>query len=425
MEQEYAVRLALDWADRKHAWALQVTGEDRIEEGELDHTPEAVEQFVVAWATRFPGRKIAVALEQRKGPLFYMLAKYQALDLYPVHPATLHHYRQSLYPSGAKSDPRDAALILEFLCRHPERLRPVVADRDEARLLGQLVEDRRAMVDEHTRATNQLTALLKLYFPQVLLWFDADQPVLADLLRRWPTLEQLRRTRPATLGEFLRRHGVPESKREGIGQQLAHAVTALSDAAVLESAQGKVRHLLRQLALLRERMGELETRIGQLTAAHPDHHIFASLPGAGPAMLPRLLAAFGTERSRFLSAQQLQCYAGIAPVQEASGKTKIVKWRWSCPTFLRQTFHEWAWLSTRRSAWARPFYDTQRERGKSHHAAVRALAFKWIRILFRCWHARTPYLESVYLAALQKRANPVSIKLKTPPGLAPVKQFFT
>jgi transposase len=407
MEQEYAVRLALDWADRKHAWAMQVTGEHRTEQGELEHTPEAVEQFVVALAARFPGRKIAVALEQRKGALFYMLAKYASLDLYPVHPATLHYYRQSLYPSGAKSDPQDAALILEFLCRHPERLRPVVPDSDQARLLAQLVEDRRAVVDEQTRAANQLTALLKLYFPQLLEWFDADQPVLADLLRQWPTLERLRRARPATLAKFLRSHGVPESKRERIYQQLTHAVVALADTAVLESAQGKVRHLLRRLALLRDRIEELETRIAELTAAHPDREIFASLPGAGPAMLPRLLAAFGTQRDRFPSAEQLQCYSGIAPVQEASGKTKIVRWRWSCATFLRQTFHEWAWLSTRRSVWARQYYDTQRKRGKSHHAAVRALAFKWIRILYRCWQARTPYIESVYLAALQARGNPV------------------
>jgi transposase len=424
MEQDYAVRLALDWADRKHAWALQVTGENCTEQGELDHTPEAVEQFVVALAARFPGRKIAVALEQRKGALFYMLSKYAALDLYPVHPATLHHYRQSLYPSGAKSDPRDAALILEFLCRHPERLRPVVADSHEARLLAQLVQDRRAVVDEQTRAANQLTAFLKLYFPQVLEWFDADQPVLADLLRRWSTLEQLRRARPGTLAEFLRSHSVPEPKRQMICQQLAHAVVALADPAVLESAQGKVRHLFRQLSLLRDRTEELETRIGELTAAHPDRDIFASLPGAGPAMLPRLLAAFGTQRERFQSAQQLQCYSGIAPVQEASGKTKIVKWRWSCPTFLRQTFHEWAWLSTRRSVWARQYYDTQRERGKSHHAAVRALAFKWIRILFRCWQARTPYVESVYLTALQKCGAPVGISLKKPKALAPVSQLL-
>jgi hypothetical protein len=38
---------------------------------------------------------------------------------------------------------------------------------------------------------------------------------------------------------------------------------------------------------------------------------------------------------------------------------------------------------------------------------VRALAFKWIRILFRCWQEKTPYDEAVYLMALQKRGSPL------------------
>ena len=39
--------------------------------------------------------------------------------------------------------------------------------------------------------------------------------------------------------------------------------------------------------------------------------------------------------------------------------------------------------------------------------AVRALAFKWIRILYRCWQTRTPYNETVYLNALAKRGSPL------------------
>ena len=108
-------------------------------------------------------------------------------------------------------------------------------------------------------------------------------------------------------------------------------------------------------------------------------------------MVPRLIAAFGTQRDRYATASAMQCYAGIVPVVESSGKQKWVHWRWACPKFLRQTFHEWAWFSTRKSAWAKSFYDRQRERKKSYHAAIRALAFKWIRILFRCWKDGVTY----------------------------------
>ena len=73
--------------------------------------------------------------------------------------------------------------------------------------------------------------------------------------------------------------------------------------------------------------------------------------------------------------------------------------------FLRQTFVEWAAKSIRFSFWARLYYEHQRDKGVSHQTAVRALAFKWIRIVFRCWQTRTPYDESVYLAALQRRKS--------------------
>ena len=119
------------------------------------------------------------------------------------------------------------------------------------------------------------------------------------------------------------------------------------------------------------------------------------------------MAAFGSDRDRFGAAVELQQYSGIAPVTVRSGKTKIVHCRWACPKFLKQTFHEFANQSRTKSAWAAAYYAMLRERGCGHHAAVRALAFKWIRILFRCWKTRTPYDESIYLACLRARNSPL------------------
>src|SRR5438094_9611153 len=120
-------------------------------------------------------------------------------------------------------------------------------------------------------------------------------------------------------------------------------------------------------------------------------------------MAPRLLAAFGSQRERYRSADELQSFSGIAPLTESSGKRKWVHFRFACPKFLRQSFHEWAGHSIAQSEWARAYYEQQRARGKKHHAAVRALAFKWIRILFRCWKDRVVYDESINLAALANR----------------------
>ena len=133
--------------------------------------------------------------------------------------------------------------------------------------------------------------------------------------------------------------------------------------------------------------------------------MFDALPGAGAVFAPRLLVAFGEQRERFPSAEDLQKYAGIAPVTERSGKKAWVHWRFRCPMFLRQTFVEWAAESIRHSFWAQVYYQQQRDKGKAHQAAIRALAFKWIRILYRCWQERTPYDESTYLQALTRRGS--------------------
>ena len=139
----------------------------------------------------------------------------------------------------------------------------------------------------------------------------------------------------------------------------------------------------------------------------PDYQLFDDLPGAGPTFAPRLLVAFGEHRDRFPTASSLQKSSGIAPVMERSGNRAWVHWRYSCSKFVRQTFVEWAAQTIPRSFWAKAFYESHRARGARHQAALRALAFKWIRILHRCWLDRVPYDESRYLMALRKRGAPL------------------
>ena len=127
----------------------------------------------------------------------------------------------------------------------------------------------------------------------------------------------------------------------------------------------------------------------------------------GPRFAPRLLVAFGDDRERYQSASDIQKYAGIAPVISASGQKSHTRWRFFCPKFLRQTFIEWAGQSVKYSYWAKAFYEQQMAKGKHHNAAIRALAFKWIRIVWRCWQDRKPYDESIYLKALKAQGSPL------------------
>ena len=144
-------------------------------------------------------------------------------------------------------------------------------------------------------------------------------------------------------------------------------------------AKGAVVQVIAQLLRsLLEGIANLDRKIEEAVGAHPDFFIFKSLPAAGAALAPRLLAALGSQRDRYDSADEVQKHSGIAPVTETSGKKKWVHFRWACAKFVRQSFHEWAGHTIMYSVWARAYYKQQRERGNDHHAAVQALAFKWI-----------------------------------------------
>ncbi len=146
-----------------------------------------------------------------------------------------------------------------------------------------------------------------------------------------------------------------------------------------------------------------------------DHEVFGSFPGAGPALAPRLLSALGSRRERFASASALQSFSAIAPVTKQSGGKCHIHRRYLCAKFLRQSFHEFARESVRHSGWAAAYYEQQRAKGSHHHAAVRSLAYKWQRIIWRCWQDRTPYDEERYLAALARAGSPLANKLHSKP----------
>jgi transposase len=276
------------------------------------------------------------------------------------------------------------------------------------RMLDQLVEFRRRLISDKVRLTNRLTSALKNYFPQVLSWFsDKDTIIFCDFLTQWPTLKAAHLARRATLERFFRQHHVQTHIIAQRLQAIKAATPLTTDAGVITPQVCLVRALVAQLRATLQAIEDFDHAIAQLAPTHPDFALFQALPGAGPVFAPRLLVAFGEQRERYTSAADLQKYAGIAPVTERSGNTCRVHWRLQGPKFLRQTFVEWAGESVRHSFWARAYYAQQRAKGSTHQAATRALAFKWIRILYRCWQTKTPYDESTSLNALARRGSPL------------------
>lgn len=405
----YAALIGIDWADSKHDICLIDPQTGRRESSVLRHSPKAIDEWATALRARFGGQEVAICLEQARGPLIYALMKYDFITLYPINPSTLSRYREAFSPSRHKDDAPDAAYLAELLCSHRDRLRAWHPDSEQTRTLRYLVEHRRRLVDDRTRTSNRMTSLLKCYFPQVLRWFpDIRTTLVCDFLLRWPSLDSLRRVRRETLSKFFRSHN--SVRREAIEKRVTaikEAVPLVTDRAVLASSVLMTRALASQMKTTLAAIAEFDSEIAALCAVNEEFALFQSLPGAGPNYAARLTAALGADRGRWQSADEVAQLSGIAPVIERSGKSCRVRWRYFCPKFLRQSFHEYAGESVKHSFWARAYYDGQRAKGKSHQAAVRALAFKWIRIIYRCWQTRTPYDEVKYLESLRKKGSPL------------------
>jgi transposase len=422
-DTEFAAYIGLDWDHQKHAVYLWPANGGSGQYSAVPHTPEGIAAWVAELRERFGGRPVAICLEQSRGALVYALMQYDFLVLFPINPKQLSDYRQALYPSGAKSDPNDAELAARFLHDHSDKLRAWHPDDPITRSLRLMTEQRRKWVEDRVALTNELLQRLKESYVLALQFSGKDlaRESFLALLEKFPSQRDLQRASPKQLEKWLpvqRRVADDPPAEEILKQRIALiriAAPITTDPPVLEHGRLVVTNLVALIRVVNQSIAQCEERIDELFAKHPESKLFASFPGSGKALAPRLAAAFGTDRQKFRSAQDIQQLSGIAPVTKASGKTKVAHMRWACPKFLRQTFHEFAGCSIKQSKWAKAYVEMRAAGGHRYQETVRALAFKWQRILFHCWKTGQPYDEDRYLQRLHASGSKIIQFLATEP----------
>jgi transposase len=415
-EHEFAAILGLDWGDEQHEISIQDLKSGKVEECKVRQKPEDLHEWIRKLRDRFGEGKIAVAIEQAKGAVVYTLMTYDFIVIYSINPKSLARFREALKPSKAKSDRSDADLLRELVTKHRDRFRAWKPEDENVREMRTLVEYRRKRVNDLTRETKRLKSLLKDYFPQALTLAGAlDEELAWDFLTKWPSLEAVKKAKPADVKTFYEKRRCRRNTIEKRMKLLGESTSLTTDQAIVRPSIVMMHSIIGLLRSLVESITKFEERIGELYAEHPDREVFDSFPGAGPVLAPRLTVAWGLDRSRYETADELLRLSGIAPVTEASGKSKVVHRSYGRPKFLHQSFFEYARQSIAKSAWARAFYREQRRLGHKRNHVLRKLAFKWIRIMFRCWKQRTTYNEDHYLAALEKSRSPLA-KLVRPPA---------
>jgi transposase len=426
----YDLVIGLDRSDKKADLHLidTRTGEHRC--AVIDTAPEALWEWLLELRQQHPQGRVAICLEQPAVHLIAFLEAYEWITLYPINPITLQKFREAFVTSRAKDDAKDALYLAQLLLTHHDQLKPWAPEDSQTRAVQQLVFHRRAVVDERTGLSNRLIALLKQYYPQALVLCGDDlwRPLATRFLLKWPSLQAVQNAKPATLKAFYYLNGSRSAKLlEERLALVAKAVPVTDQTALIDSFVLRVQLICRQLQLVHRTIADYDQQIAQAYAAHPDREIFASLPGAGAVLGPRLLASMGSQRERYPANTDLQCYTGVAPVTKRSGGSCYIHRRYLCPKFHRQSFHEYAKESILWSRWPAAYYLQQRTKGCPYHTAVRALAYKWQRIIWRCWQDRKPYEEKIYEAALRKANSPLvalfdRVELGKSPFKNPVKK---
>jgi transposase len=401
--------IGIDWADQKHdCYVIDRDGKGFHQE--LEHSPEDIDAWVAEMLKRADGQPIGIMLEQSHGALVHALMFRENVLLYPVNPKQLVRYRES-YPGGGKNDPTDARYLARMLRERITTLTCWQPDDENTRLLAHLSRQRRKLVDDQTKLRQRLIAQVKAYFPVVLELFgeDGQFPLLLSVLGRWSDPRKLRRADRRLIRRVLNEHAIRnEEQQNAIIERIRSAQLLTRDDALITPAAMAVKLLTSQIQQSRKTIREFDSKIAEVMKQHPDAHLFTSLRGAGPALAPRLLCAFGSQKDRWEDADSLTAFSGIAPVTRKSGKQCLVQRRYACPKFLRQTFHEFADSARKYCPWSKARYRMLRDRGMKHHATLRKIARSWIRILFRVWQTGIPFDCDRYIVQLQQRCPEIT-----------------
>ena len=378
----------VDWAVDAHAVCVVDDFGLVIDEFDVAHTADGLEELCrridKAGARR-------VAIERPDGPVVDALLE-AGLEVVVVVSRSVKALRARYGTSGNKADRSDAYVLADCLRTDGHRWRSLEPDSPATVTLRAHVRARKDFVETRVAVANQLRAHLRVVFPAAVgLFRDLDSPISLRFLERFPSASRAAWLSEKRLAAWLRANGYCGRKPPAeLYTRLTTGPTGLhgdeSDArAAVPLAYVAV------LKALRSQIDELNTRLDELLDAHPDAHIFRSLPRCATVRAATLLAEIGDCRARFPDPESLACLAGVAPSTRASGRHRAVTFRFSSDKKLRDALCDFAGDSWRGNAWAEDRYRQLRAAKKTHPHAERILARSWAHIIWRCWQDHSPY----------------------------------
>jgi len=394
----------IDWADDHHDVVVIDDAGTVVTSFRVTHTAAGLADLTTALA-QIAGEtakdQVACIVETNHGLLIAALLE-ASFPVYPVNPKTVDRRRSA---AGVKTDQIDAYLLAKTGRSDLADLRRLTPDSPLLQELKALTRDQDGLIQSQTRLVNQLTACLKAYYPVALeLFSKLHQPSTVAFLQAYPTPDAGRAATVSDIEQTLKAAGHRRAVQAApkIWQALQQPQLT-ADAVTTRTKMRLMLALIAQLQPLMEQIAAYDEEIARLFLTHADSSLFASLPGAGKRLAPRLLAEIGDDRARYADAASLQMLGGTAPVMFQSGAYAKAHRRYACIKPLRNAMQQFAWQSTLQEAWALRYYQHKRATGKSHAVALRALANVWMRIIYAMWRDHTAYVSATFTRAQQPR----------------------
>jgi transposase len=378
----------IDWASEVHVAC--VLDADGAVTGRFSFTHDSAAIRSMVRRLRAAGVS-GVAIERGDGPVVEELLG-AGLAVFVVPSRQIKGLRTRYGSAGNKDDRFDAYVLADTLRTDGHRWTPLRPDTGPTRALRALCRSRKDLVETRVQILGQLRANLELAFPGAIgLFTKPASGISLAFLRRFPTARKAAWLSPARMSAWLR----SASYTGGISAEALHG-RLTSAARGLDGAEGEARGqitltLAAMLTALNAQISALDQQIAELFAAHPDRHIFASLPRSGTVRAATLLAEIGDCRQRFPTDDALAALAGACPSTRQSGKRSQAVFRWSCSKKLRAAVMDFANGSRMSDPWAAAIYAAATGRGCRHPHAIRILARAWIRIIWRCWQDGTAF----------------------------------
>jgi transposase len=395
--------IGVDWADTTHAIWVEDEQGARVLERAVSHTAEGLAEWG-RWLDeqRASGIELWAAIERPDGRVVDFLLDH-GVAVYPVNPKALDRARDRYRMSASKSDPFDAHVLAAFLRTDHPHLRALQPSSAATQELKLLTRDYTRLVRDQTRLVNQLTATLKEYYPRALeLCGDVTTKRTAAFLRAYPTPAALAALSRAKWFRFADRHRWSVEQAATLWELLRHPQLPVPDH-VVRAKRRLVLVLLLQLETVVQAVDDYRKAVMEYFAQLPAAAWAATLPASQGTLIPTIWAELGDTAGRWASWQHLQGHGGVVPVTRSSGKAHGVFFRFACNLHLRRALQQFAFCSLKSSEWARAYYDQQRARGHWHQAALRALAAKWVKIIFVLWSRHIPYDENYHLAMMARQ----------------------